>query len=429
MTEPRPSGSGRRRLHFHHVLLAIIAALLIFESLVTYSLDVVIGNCRVFPLDILTVGLLVFGAGWRRGGRRLPSAAIGAVAVALLVPAAWGYAHGNDVRGIARDLRCVGQFLTVLPLARLIDSPENWARFKTYLVVGASIAAYLLILGLLTGRRLQQVPGSWATAAAGSGEVSRGYGVVSSYFYIGLAAFLEASTERAGLARRVNCCVLTAALFATFVRGYILTYFVALATWSVLTAIGARRGTLTTALRPWIPVTGCIGILTAAAGGSEYARVMLDRAASIVDAERGGAAGIATYNFRVKGFERAVARAGEFPANLLGYGYGDGEGIGPDDIAYYNHNGYAWLLERGGLLAAAAAIGSILILAVSVYRRPDLRRSERTICCALIAGELAGTASFGHLFNSYQPTGMFIVAVFVAGTCAAGAARFRPRAS
>ena len=410
-------------IHFASRLFAtILCVTLVVESLITHNIDIVIGGSRIYCQDLLAVSLLV--AVPIECARRWPKISIpfwivAGMVVALLIPVLVGVQNGANSRDVLRDMRPVVHFVAIIPLGLLIDTEEKWKHVVRSIVRSTVIACCIMLIGFVFDWRLLDVSAGWMTAASASGEVSRGYGLVSAYLFIpiSLALLLEAPRTLSGHSWMTFSVVLLlmASLALSFVRANWVFAIIAIAI--LLSNRLARRARKIR--MPTTVVCGLaagIGLLSASAFYSETGIVAVQRALSVLDDDFGGWQGQGTAGIRHKSVEVVRLELELHDKEWFGFGYGMHDSKDEVLVRYLNHNSYAWLLHKGGWVVAALVVVMTALLGISLIVRASALDSYFATGAAIVGGLCAVAYTSGVLFNSLQPSGMLIVALFGVGS-------------
>lgn len=406
------------------VFIAIFFGIIIFESGITSVVDFIYEDSRFYPQDLLTCALLVIAPILAARAATHPRRAVSWVAILTILvslPALAGIAADARSRDIVRDLRPALQLATVFPLFYIVSTQKSWSFALLCLRRYSVLAAYLILFGIFTGWRLTAVDDAWTVSTTATASVARGYGFISSYVFLPIGFLLYAAKflkdGKLSFLATANAAVLLIATFATFVRADILMLFAMVSGYFVLTAVRGSGAAITRFKFVVVSVSLAIG-LYALASASDYGRAMGERTLSIVQSSAGGLEGQGTFEYRLRSFDlarRAVETNGH---PFFGYGYGNTQAVTEEEIGYYNHNSYAWLLHRAGWVGLLVILGSfgVFLLWAAFNRLYSVETCS--LLAAVMIGLIAVSGSSGFLFNGYQPTGMMVLALFVA--CADG---------
>ena len=395
-----------------------------YESVFLRYADLVIGGCRIFPLDIIC--LLLYAAcpvliykvrpSWNG-----PAKLVLALGMILLIPAIWGMSQGAELREIIRDLRPVTQLYLFFILVLLLQRADYWQAIRTAIKLVALSGAYLVLIGVLLNWRILGVDDQWLSVNTVSGSALRGYGIISTYTYFPLALYLELVDWGSGKIDKklwvwlLNVVVLAAAMLATFVRANVVMFIVMLVVYTIVVARNRKvLGGARTVPKMWLAAVGLASCLLIFSIASPYLTVVSERYGSIWLPELGGEFGKGTVQVRLASYELAHSSLQGDWAWLLGHGYGSIDIADANTVRYFNHNSYAWLVFNGGYLTLVSSLLALAALMVAVYRRRRAYLTETADVIAIAVGALFLAGSTGHMFGSYQPTGMVIVMLFLA---------------
>ena len=395
-----------------------------YESVFLRYSDLVVGGSRIFPLDIICLLLfavcpvLIYKA---RPSWNGPAKLVLALAMILLIPAVWGIFQGAELREIIRDLRPAAQLSLFFVLVLLLQRGDYWQAIRSAIKLAALSGAYLVLIGLLLNWRILGVDDQWMSVNTVSGGALRGYGIISTYTYFPLALYLELvdwgcrKIDKKLWVWVLNVVVLAAAMLATFVRANMVMFIAMLVVHTIVVVKNRKElGVTRTVPKMWLAAVGLASCLLIFSIASPYFGVVSERYGSIWLPELGGEFGKGTVRVRLNSYELAHASLQGDWDWLLGHGYGSIDIDDADAVRYFNHNSYAWLVFNGGYLTLASSILALTALMFAVYRRRGAYLTETADVIAIAFGALCLAGSTGHMFGSYQPTGMVVVMLFLA---------------
>lgn len=413
-------------VNYTRAFIIAYVCVLVLESLITYSFDLVVGGMRIFPQDaIICMMFLCYPFLTRKSlhhSHRLIRIFI-IIAALLFLPAIWGYWGGASLRNVLRDCRPIVYLMSLLPFISIMRDEEDWQWFLTVFRKVVVVCAYLMLFGLLTGWRLQTgASEGWQTAYSASGEFSRGYGVISSYLYFPLALYLDIRRLIWGEwrtwppLRKLSTVVLATALLATFVRANVLVFFVMMFVSTIL--IIKSKQYRTNLWKPWALFASCATIafvvLPWLALVSPYTQGMVERAGSIIVPSLGGEEGQGTVTARLRVTSFTLESFEGNKDMILGHGYGT-QDLEEWQLSALNHNSYFWLIYHGGFLTLVLVLMGFLYLAHWTYTNRHYSLSSSIDAIAMIVATFSLGISTGAFFNQNGPQGLVYITLFLAG--------------
>lgn len=410
--------------------IAIIAIImsLVWDTLIVEYFDVIISGSRLYPADIVLIAMLpvaIWSASISRAQASGASIAwLTALLLAFVIPMITGVLMGASAQGILRDTRNIAYAFSLLIFLAVFKTESAVDFIYRVIRTMAVVAAVLILVGYVFDWRIQEVDEAWLTIETQSAVAERrGFGVISSYVFISLALYLDTTTlldsaGKRGYAVYVRAAVLAVALGLTYVRAYIL--FFALSTIiATVISTGLQNLGRGTSLRIELNAR-TLSIIAISIGGflllallSDTALSVGERAASILFPGLGGESGEGTAEFRIRAFEFAnesVLRAGRA---IFGYGFGSLDVNNPIQVELLNHNSYAWLLSVGGYLSLIIAVAGLVLTAIARILDASFVTRETIDAVSITAGYMAAGLTTNHMFSSYQPSGLIVIALFI----------------